>query len=155
ETDIHVLSFADGAITRLTSGGRFCFSPVWSPDGRRVAYGAQAGSSAGIFIRPADGGEEKRVLETDLEVNPTSWSPDGKLLALLAWDTKKGTKYDVWLMPADGGKVEPLLATDADEGPAAFSSDGHWLTYSSDESGRSEIYVRPLPGPGSPSRISP
>jgi serine/threonine-protein kinase len=62
---------------------------------------------------------------------------------------------DIWLVPLDTpSAARPFVATKADEGPARISPDGRLLAYVSDETGRSEIYVRPVPGPGGRVQVS-
>ena len=80
-----------------------------------------------------------------------SWSPDG---ANLAFDERKpSAERDIWILPRVG-EPSPFLVTPFDESSPAFSHDGKWLAYVSDESGRSEVYVQPFPGPGAKWPIS-
>ena len=128
------------------------FYPVWSPDGRQVAYGNSEGA---IFVKPADGASEPKTIATDLP-NPflSSWSPDGRFIAARIQDLKAGG-LDIWIIPVDGReKPHPFIATGADEREGAFSPDGKWFSYLSDESGRRELYVVPFPGPGEKRQIS-
>jgi Tol biopolymer transport system component len=99
---------------------------------------------------------------------PYSWSPDGKWLAFE--DQSPTTGGDIWMLPLDDGpgppgpasrgvgaearKPQPLIRTPFHEYGGVFSPDGRWLAYSSDESGRFEVYVQPFPGPGSKWQIS-
>ena len=62
---------------------------------------------------------------------------------------------DIWVLPLEEGQEpRPVLVTPFDENSAVFSPDGHWLAYDSDESGRTEVYVRPYPGPGARVQVS-
>ena len=89
-----------------------------------------------------------------------SWSPDGQVLAFI--EVNPTTQRDVWMLrirdTSPGSrqisKVQPFLRTPFTESAARFSPDGRWLAYISDESGRSEIYVQPYPGPGGKWQIS-
>jgi Tol biopolymer transport system component len=75
----------------------------------------------------------------------SSWSPDGRFLAYTMENLK--TKDDVWILPVHGeGQPFALLRTEFNELQAAFSPDGHWIAYTSDESGRQEVYVRKFEG---------
>jgi Tol biopolymer transport system component len=70
-------------------------------------------------------------------------------------DTLQGdTGWDVWLYTVDDGSLAPFLEGEHNEGTAVFSPDGRWVVYASDESGRSEIYVRAFPGPGGKWQVS-
>ena len=80
-------------------------------------------------------------------------SRDGRFLLLGSATSETNT--DIWMMPLDGsGPPQPLVETRFVEGGAQFSADGRWFAYSSNETGRFEIYVRPLTGSGSPQRVS-
>jgi dipeptidyl aminopeptidase/acylaminoacyl peptidase len=82
---------------------------------------------------------------------PSSWSPDGKSLAFVVRNAE--TDKDIWIVPRNG-EAEPFLSTRFSEEYPEFSPDGRWLVYTSDESGRDEVYVRPYPGPGRALQIS-
>jgi serine/threonine-protein kinase len=82
---------------------------------------------------------------------PMSWSPKGENLAFD--ERKPSAEQDIWILPR-GGEPTPFLMTPFDESDPAFSPNGKWLAYVSDESGRSEVYVQPYPGPGAKWPIS-
>jgi serine/threonine-protein kinase len=84
---------------------------------------------------------------------PESWSPDGK--ALLVTTFSSTDTGDISLLPIEGDrKLQPFLKTQFGEFFASLSPDGHWMVYTSDESGRYEVYVRPYPGPGGKWQVS-
>lgn len=132
-------------------------SPTWSPDGSRVAFNStREGLARNIYVLPSDGSilEPERVVASDHDKAPSAWSPDGQ--SLLFNDNGGETKGDVWLLPMAGDrKPRPWLQTAFAEGEAAFSPDGRWVAYASDQTGDFEVWVRPFPGPGSPTRVSP
>jgi len=142
-------------------GARFSFAeqgsnfPIWSPDGREVAFGDPG---AGVSVKSADGTSAPRVaFPATTNVWPLSWSPDGKLMLLRIQDAKTGG-VDLWVLPlegADQGKPRMLVATDPDEFVnGSISPDGKWLLYISNESGRREVYVVPFPGLGEKRQVS-
>jgi serine/threonine-protein kinase len=152
-TDLYVLDLQDDRLTRLTFEASNTF-PVWTPDGKRVGFQSNRAGPLNLFWKPADGsGSEERLTTGEHADNPSSWSPDGRLLAYHKVHPKTGR--DLWVVPTDGDR-EPgiVLASQANEGTPAFSPTGSWLAYTSDESGRSEIYVRPFPGPGGKWQVS-
>ena len=83
-----------------------------------------------------------------------SFSPDGKFLAFDQKDPD--TQDDAWVLPLDGSTAsrQVVAQTRFGEGSMKFSPDGRWVAYSSDESGRPEIYVQAFPGPGLKLQIS-
>lgn len=132
-------------------------SPTWSPDGSRIAFNStREGLARNIFLLPSDGSvlEPERIVANDHDKSPQTWSPDGQ--SLLFSDNGGETKSDLWLLPITGDrKPRPWLQTAFAEGEAAFSPDGRWVAYASDQTGEFEVWVRPFPGPGSPTRVSP
>lgn len=133
-----------GFRTRLTFGGVSRY-PVWSPDGKRIAF-ARSGK---MYWKAADGaGDEEPLAATGQNPVPTSWSTDGRYLLYTV--TGEGQlNRDIWVLPlpSSGGdsKPFPFLSTPANEHDGSFSPDGRWVAYMSNETGSNEIYVRPFP----------
>jgi Tol biopolymer transport system component len=155
--DIQVYDWQRETMTRLTSAQTNCFSPVWTPDGRHIAFESRLpGASSISWVRADGAGEAQQLLERKGETRAYSFSPDGKRLAFA--ERGANTGLDLWAMPLDvsdpehpkPGKPELLLRTPFDEQDPAFSPDGRWIAYTSNESGRSEVYVRAFQG-GAPS----
>ncbi|MBI1955829.1 MAG: serine/threonine-protein kinase [Acidobacteria bacterium] len=135
-------------LTRLTFDPSNGIAVGWTPDGKRITYSLSSGGPANLFWKPADGsGPEEWLAHSEYVQTSPSFSPDGKTLAF--YEVNPGSGRDIWVMPLDGDRKPRLfLRTEFSEGGAVFSPDGHWLAYASNESGRSEIYVQPYPGPG-------
>jgi len=150
-------------LSTLTPEPGRVFCPVWSPDGTRIAFGRMTALRPAVNVKNADGSGEIRALSPgtpDAEL-PSSWSPDGKTIAYTknyAADrspTRKALSADIWLVPADGSSPpRPWFETPFRESSPIFSPDGRWIAYVSDESGLSEVYVRPYPGPGAAIKVS-
>ncbi len=114
------------------------FFPAWSADGRRVFYRS---SPRSLRTVPADG--SGRIDEIwDHDCTPASATPDGRLLVCL----RISAGADLYAVPLDGRTApRPLLTSAAFEGGGQISPDGRWLLHTSDESGRTEVYLRPFP----------
>ena len=149
--DVWVYDIERDVATRLTFESGYDADPVWSPDGRYVAFASdrEDGQMATYRTRSDGTGESERLIEPGkLEFPaPLSWSPDGTHLMLVS--PGPNGSDDLWLLPADGkGEPEPYLSTPFDETDGHFSPDGKWIAYRSSETGGSEIYVRSTQGPG-------
>ena len=143
ENDIWVLDLARGVRTRLTFGPVANMSPVWSPDGQWIAYGSGRNGHSNLFRKRSDGSGAEELLLTDQQVAlPIDWSRDGKYL--LYSRGLSGNNWEIWALPLEGerkpwlvmqGVATPLTAN------GQISPDGHWLAYTSNESGMTEVYV--------------
>lgn len=153
-TDLWLLDSARQARFTRGSAGRNARFPVWSPDGRRIAFEAIGSNSVRLSARPSVGGDDEEVLYQSAETKiPCDWSPDGQHLIYYAPDPKTGT--DLWVLPLQGSHVPfVFLQTEANELWGQFSPDGRWVAYQSNETGRFEIYVRPFRQPGGQIAIS-
>jgi eukaryotic-like serine/threonine-protein kinase len=151
-SEVWVTEIGRGNLSRLTFEGDNV-EPVWSPDGRWLAFaGARAGGRYELYRVPADGsGPPERLLAGGNGRFPTSFSPDGRLLAFT--EMTPGSGSDLWVLPL-GGAPRPFLRSAFDEAHGRFSPDGRWLAYESDESGAAEVYLRPFPGPGGKWQLS-
>jgi serine/threonine protein kinase len=152
--DVWVHDLERGTTTRLTFADVTDMAPIWSPDGKRVAFGSLRESSVpNLHWKAADGsGETERLTESDLAQFPCSFSPDGQWLMYQEEGT--GTGWDLLALRLETGESELFLRTDSPEGAAEFSPDGRWVAYNSNESGRFEVYVRPFPAGGGKWQIS-
>ncbi len=142
-----------GTLTRLTFEGSYNGALAWTPDGKRIAFGSDRAGQRNLFWQLADGsGGTERLATSDRSQIAGSWSPDGQTLAFE--QTSPGNGYDLFVYRLGDRKVETFLQTRFNEIAPRFSPDGRWLAYASDESGRTEVYVQPYPGPGGKWQIS-
>jgi len=150
-SDIWTYDWQRDAMTRLTFGGGSFSFPVWSPDGRYVAFQGDAGD---MFWTRADGaGNPQPLTQSKKQQFPWSFSPDGRRLAF-AEGNPRGP-MDLWTVPVENqgsqlraGKPEIFLQSSANAVFPAFSPDGRWIAYMSNDSGTMEIYVRAFPDRG-------
>jgi len=136
-SDIWVMGLENGISARLTfNGGSF---PRWSPDGRYLYYGSGGSfNTGGISRKAADGSGEEELVWKGAAGSVQSISPDGKQLLF--------GLGDVLLLPLGGEqKAVPYVQTKFAEWDGVFSPDGRWVAYTSDESGRQEVYIQGFP----------
>ncbi len=151
--DLWLLDVATRTTSRLTFMGA-CNYPVWLPGGRRISFVSWKNGHIGLFSVPADGSSEPDSLPMgEGEPLGRTWLPDGK--GFLSAARTEANQRDIGVIEL-GPPVtrRPVVATKFDEKAPTLSPDGKWFAYVSDESGRSEIYVRPYPGPGGKYQVS-
>ena len=155
--DLWLLDFSrSAAMTRLTFDPKVDDYPVWSPDGRQVAFASDRSGIIQLYRKDTGGtAREVQLTSGGNPKVPTDWSRDGKYLLYQEFDPKTG--FDVWALPLEGdhgGKPIPVAQSPFNETDGFFSPDGKWIAYMSTESGRNEVYVQPFPPTGAKWMIS-
>ena len=155
KASLWMLDVARGISSRFTLTDSSDGWPVWSPDGKEIAYSSNRAGRFEIYLKPASGVEgEQLIVPGEGESLPVAWSRDGRYLAYET-QSQSTRKFDLWIMPMTGDrKPFPFVATEASEENGAFSPDRRWFAYMSDESGRYEVYVVPFPGRGGKWQVS-
>jgi eukaryotic-like serine/threonine-protein kinase len=143
-----------GSTTSLTfDASRHNSSPVWSPDGKRISYCSLQKGKWGLYQNLSSGsGTEELLYESELPKAPMSWSPDGKRLVFWQEDPKNGS--DLWVLTLEDKKASPLIASASNETHGQISADGKWIAYTSNSTGRNEVYAQPFPSGSGRYRIS-
>jgi serine/threonine-protein kinase len=162
QLDIYEYEWERDFTTKLTFDPSVNSFPVWSPDGRTIVFSStpNAKQLANLYWVSADGsGEPHRLTESHERQLASSWHPSGKYLAVDQQISRQ--QWDLMVLPMEvsgsGWKAgtPTRLLSHVNQGPGAvFSPDGRWLAYMSNESGRSEVFVRPFMGPGVPRQVS-
>ena len=153
--DIWLIDLARGVPMRFTSTPARESDPVWSPDGKEIAFASDRDGTPSLYRKSVDGSAPERLIgqiDDARAVVPTDWSRDGKYLLF----SRTGFRFwSTWMIPLeDGGKPVELLDDQFAPYASRLSPDGHWLAYSSLESGTYELYVQRFLVPGQKARIT-
>lgn len=142
---IFTWDFDDQTLSRLTFGPYSHYQPHWTPDGHAIVFGSPRDAPGNLYRRMADGaGVDEQLMKSSRLQRPSAISPDGAWLVFEELTPSAG--YDLMLLSLKGTpRVEPLLSTPFDERDATISPDGRWMAYESNQSGQSQVYVRPFP----------
>ncbi len=152
--DVWVHDLEREVATRLTFSEGYDADPVWSPDGRWIAFGSSEQGGTMVYRKRSDGsGEVEALAGAEGLASPSfplDWSPDGEKLLV-----QSGAAGDLWVVTIDGSEAPaPFQVTAFGEYNGAFSPDGRWIAYESNESGRTEVYVQAYPTGGGKWQIS-
>jgi serine/threonine protein kinase/Tol biopolymer transport system component len=152
--DIWLLDLPGGTPRRFTFNNASDFVPVWSAGGDRIIFSSDREGPYDLYQKASSGAtEETELFPSSSDKIVTDWSADGRLILYENLDPK--TKYDLWVLPFFGDRKPRLfLRTQSNEQQAEFSPDGKWVAYTSDQSGKSEVYVQSFPASGGKSHVS-
>ena len=146
-SNIWLLDRTRGVSERLSFDASWDSSPVWSPDGRHIAYAPGRGDSIAVIdIEARDADVTKLPLGE--RASPTDWTPDGRFLIY-------SNEGDLFALPREEGEPVPLAETSFNERTGRISPDGRFLAYVSNETGRDEVWVTPFLSQGRRERVSP
>jgi len=155
--DIWIYEIERGIRTRFTFSNGSEGQPVWSGDGKWIAYSGTDSVHIDIYRKPVDGsGPSELVFADDSDKTTDDWSPDGKYIIYTRGVT--GTEEDLYMVEADGDPATktpiPLQTSDYTEYAGKVSPNGKWIAFASFETGRVEVYVTTFPTPGRKYRVS-
>ena len=144
-------------LTRLTPSGEQSRRPQWTPDGARLLFVSDHGGvgQRRIFSLAPEGNDSMRtVVSRPRLVQEISWPAGGESFAFREGYSDGATMRDIFAMVPGDTMARAVVATAADESNPAVSPDGRWLAYTSDASGRVEVYVTPFPAGGARIQLS-
>jgi len=144
DNDVWIWDLMRRTLTRLTFDRGFNRGPVWTADGRRLAFSSRGDEGVeNLYWQSADGSGAAVPIAPSKEIqSPSSFSSDGRWLF---FNHPTNAPYDVGVVDLREGRTEMLLHAAYSETNGILSPDGRWLAYQSNESGRDEIFVRPFP----------
>ena len=145
--DVWLVDLSHGSKSRLTFDPYSDAEAVWSPDGTRVVFTSNRdGAFSELHVTSSNAsGNDQKLLEADANDIPTSWSRDGKYILFMRWAPQ--VHAAIWLLTLHGKvEAEPLLQSSAfDQGAGVFSPNGRFIAYTTNESGRFDVYVQSFP----------
>ncbi len=148
-SDIWIQDLTRSTISRVTFGPEGEFIPRWTPSGKEVVYSAEPAPNRMMRVSADGSSEPVEMLARSGNSGAADWSPDGRYIAFHGLTPDSGTSNDLFYVEIDGegkaGEVKTFLSTAANETAVQFSPDGRLLAYVSNESGRTEVYLRPFP----------
>jgi serine/threonine protein kinase len=152
ESRLQVYDLARGSESPLTGEGNSLF-PSWTTDMKRLVFSWWKSGHLNLYRQAADGSSSmERLTASECDQYLGSLRSDGVTLAFV--EIHPDTGCDIFLLDMQNRRVTPFLNSRSIERYPVFSPDGRWLAYSSDESGREEVYVRPFPNPDGKWKLS-
>jgi len=153
DRDIWIMDRDGSNLKRLTSSSADDFDPVFSPDGKKIAYVSEENGSEDIWIMNADGTNKMYLTSDKGKERDPAWSPDGKMIAYAHLPFEKGGNFDIWVINVDGTGARRLTTSSANEAAPSWHPDGQHIAYHSDEGGNLDIYVIDIKGNSPPQKI--
>jgi len=153
--DFYVHDPVRDVTSKMTTDG-VSHAPVWTPDGRHLAFRSWKAGTMTMWWMPADrSGPEERLTTVGARQSLVGFSPDGRFATFNQMDPGTPMTSGVWILPMAGDRTpRPFIKSKFMDGSGRFSTDGKWVAYCSMESGRAEVYVQPWPGPGPKIQVS-
>jgi len=138
-TDIWTYDLENRSAKRLTFDPALDSLPIWSPDGTRIIFASNRDLKFDLYLKDANGAQEEKLIPQDgPDRFATDWSRDGKYVLY-------ERVPDIWSLTMPDLRATQFLKATSTLKSARFSPDGKWVAYSSNESGRWEIYVTSFP----------
>ena len=162
--DLYTYDPSRDVVSKMTTDG-VSHAPVWTPDGKRLAFRSWKAGTMTMWWMPADrSGPEERMTTVGERQSLRSFAPDGRYALFEQMDSGSGTSagskggatsgapgrgVHLWVLPMEGNRTPVRFReTNFIEGAGRFSPDGKWVAYCSGETNKAEVFVQPWPGPG-------
>jgi Tol biopolymer transport system component len=145
--DLWVIDIATGKSTRISVSGQreAAASPAWSPDGKYVGYVGQRQGAYGLYRKLSNGeGAEELLYKSNQPLVLTDWSMDGRYLTYYATDLGGGTLYALPMSGTGERKPIEIFKSKSQLTGPRLSPDDKFVAYVSNETGRTELYIRPF-----------
>jgi Tol biopolymer transport system component len=145
-SDIWIYDLQRDSRTRFSFETASDRHPLWSPDDSRLAYSSAREAQGEIWVRPTSGlGDAELVFTADTSIILTDWSSDGRLILFDYQHLAGENDLDVWGLDMETLEAKAYVSGKFAQNEARLSPDGRWIAYSSNESGKDEIYVQGFP----------
>jgi len=147
--DVWMIDLARGVPSRLTFDPAADWTPVWSPDGNKIAFASARNGGTHIYEKPSSGvGSDTQLFKSAATEIPVSWSPDGRSVVFSRFKPAGAAGVDTWLLTLTGEpKASPFNDSPFDKAQARISPDGRWIAYTTNDSGTYQIVVQSFPDP--------
>ena len=143
QTDIWLMDLARGTSSRFTAAAGLDTHPVWSPGDSRIVFRSQRAGVLDLFEKNSNGAHAEEKLPTPgWDKVPTDWSADGRFIVYHQQADAAESRYDLWVVPMRERKSVPFLQTEFTEMQGSLSPNGRFIAYTSDQSGRFEVYAQ-------------
>jgi eukaryotic-like serine/threonine-protein kinase len=147
--DVWTIDLVRGVPSRMTFDPAADWTPVWSPDGARIAFASDRVGGRHIYERASSGvGADKLMFKSEATEIPVSWSPDGRHIVFSRFKPAGSAGVDTWLLALSGEvKASPFIETPFDKAQARISPNGRWIAYTTNDSGTYQVVVQSFPDP--------
>jgi TolB protein len=154
DADIFISKLDGTGRRNITNNPAIDSSPTWSPSGRQLAFTSdREGKINQIFICDSDGSNVRRIVKEGGDADSPAWSPDGKWVAF-HWKPHLGNNHDIFVADAATGAIRQVTSNGGSNESPSWAPDGRHLTFQSNRTGSSQIYIMIFPSDAEPRRIT-